>query len=191
MHPWNLSALWEGFRRTACLKRLTEATSARYKRSFPSYALNQQLPALPGAPEPLKRPWKQSARPPPSRRQAKSDRQATAASFAVFFVKTWPSCRSRERQCVACCRLRHSTDWAVERGIATRQGSSPHLVRSPSPMRIVNWPELMPDAGLITKSLPCSLLVRAKTSLARGHSFRSVSGIPIMSPNDSRWRIHK
>jgi hypothetical protein len=82
-------------------------------------------------------------------------------------------------------------DRAVGRGIATRRRTSPHLVRSPSPMRLANWPELTPNACLIMNSHLYALLVRAKTCLARGLSFRSVSGIPILSPNDSRRRIHK
>jgi hypothetical protein len=72
-----------------------------------------------------------------------------------------------------------------------RRGSSSHLVRSPSLMRLANWPEPTPDAHLIMNSHLGSVLVGAKTRLARGLLFRGASGIPIMPPNGSRWRIHK
>jgi hypothetical protein len=75
--------------------------------------------------------------------------------------------------------------------VAGAMADSPHLVRSLYTMGQANWLELTPSARLIMKSQLCSQLERAKTCLARGLSFRSASGIPIMSPNDSRRRIHK
>lgn len=49
-----------------------------------------------------------------------------------------------------------------------RRGSSSHLVRSASPKRLVNWPELTSNARLIMNSHLDSLLVQAKTRLAGG-----------------------
>ena len=79
-----------------------EGTPAWYKRLSRAISTTPAPLSLNWCPEPLKRPRKRLAGLPPFRRHAESFRQTRGPSFAVFFVKTWPSRRSRERQCVAC-----------------------------------------------------------------------------------------